>query len=136
MLPIPTTRAEQARLYLRMRASFGLSDQKPTNSVEAASSALAEAVSNYSNGVEWSLAEIFTLAEAVLAHRDAVAGAAPSLYDTASLSEAVGSRDLALLAVKLCGAYLHAPGVWQDDGAGRPVTVTFPHDLLTERSQQ
>ncbi|MCK8462406.1 hypothetical protein MUY35_00915 [Aliiroseovarius sp. S1339] len=133
MFPISTTRAQQARLYLHIRAGFGLSDQNPTNSTEAASAALAEAVSYHSNGVEWSIAEIFALAEAVLAHRDDVAGDAPAIYDLDSLSTSVGSRDLSLLACKLCGAYIHAPNQWQDDGAGRPVAVTFPPDFPTER---
>ena len=128
MIPVPTTKGQQARTYLRVRSCFGLSDDNPTNSIDAASAALAEAVAYYSNGVDSSLAEIFTLAENVLAYRDDVAGAAPATYDFESLSVAVGSRDLAFLAIKLCGAYLHGPGVWQDDGAGRPVAVTFPND--------
>jgi len=134
MLPIPVTRAQQARLYLRIRTSFDLSDENPTNSEEAAKAAIAEAISHHTNGIDFSLAEVFATADAVLLHRDKVACLAPAIYDLDSLSVSVGSRDLACLAIKLCGAHIRHPNRWQDDGDGvsRPVLVDFPESFLTD----
>ncbi|SEN61867.1 hypothetical protein SAMN04488077_1229 [Roseovarius tolerans] len=137
MLNIPTTAAQQARLYLRVRTSLGLSDDNPVNSTQAAQAALGEAVAFHSNGVAMTLAEVFCVAEAVLAYRDSVAEASPAVYDLDSLSEAVGEH-VSLLAIKLCGGYIHHPNKWQDDGDGmsRPVPVIFPPDFLDEWSQR
>lgn len=132
MLPIPTTRAQQARLYLRIHTSFDLSDENPTNSEEAAKAAIAEAISHHTNGIDFSLAEVFATADAVLQHRDRVAGQNPAIYDLDSLSVAVGSPDLACLAIKLCGAYIQHPNKWIDDGVSRPVLVDFPESFLTD----
>ena len=129
MIPQTFTRAQTARRYLKIRESFGLTDANPVNSTQAASAALAEAIAEHSNT---GLAEVLALAEAVLSHRDFVAGASPAEYDIDSLADASGSRDLAVLAVKLCGGYVHNGRHWIDDGVGEAVLVTFPVDLFSK----
>ena len=131
MLSLPSSRAEQARQYLSIRSALGLAnDDNPTNSKEAASAAIAEAVSTYANGSERTLAEVFCLADAVMQRRDEVAGSNPANYDLPSLS-ASGIPELTVLACKLCGAYVQNRR-WQDDGVGKPVLVEFPTSFLAE----
>lgn len=135
MLPLPSSRAEQARQYLAIRSAFGLpNDDNPTNSKDAASAAIAEAVSTYSNCAERTLAEVFCLADAVMQHRDAVAGSNPAIYDLPSLS-ASGISELTVLACKLCGAYLQN-NRWQDDGVGHAVPVTFSEAFFAEHLRE
>lgn len=137
MLSIPATRAEVARRYLTIREAFGLTDDHPSNSEQAAKAGLAEAIATYSDGLNISLAEVFATAEAVLNHRDDVAGLNPAIYDLKSLSIAVGSPELALLTAKLCGAYSHHRAKWVDDGDGvsRPILVEFPPTFFTDYLQ-
>lgn len=134
MLNINSTRAEIARRYLAFRTAFGLNtDANPVTSEQAAKAALAEAVAEHASGANGlSLAEVFTLAEAVLQKRDDVAAGAPAEYDIDSLAVACGSRELAILAVKLCGAYVQNGRHWIDDGVGDPVVVTFPEEFFRD----
>ena len=135
MLPLPSSRAEQARRYLAIRSALGLpNDGNPTNSKEAASAAIAEAVSTYANGSERTLAEVFCLADAVMLHRYEVAGSNPAIYHLPSLS-ASGISELTVLACKLCGGYLQN-NRWQDDGVGEPVLVEFPESFFEEHLRQ
>lgn len=134
MLYIPATRAEVARRYLTIREAYGLSDDHPTTSEQAAKAGLAEAIATYSDGLDFSLAEIFSVADAVSHHRDDVAGVNPAIYDLKSLSIAVGSPELALLVCKLNGGFSHYKAKWVDDGDGvsRPILVEFPESLFTD----
>lgn len=133
MLPISATRAQQARRFLALHRAFGLNpDELPKNSKEAASAAYCDALS-YSNCAEYTPGEVFGLSDRLMNYRDGICGGAPAIYDVEALATAEGiPNDVALLACRLCGAWIDGSS-WRDDGAGDPIILTFEgwggHDL-------
>lgn len=99
-------------------------DDFPRDSETAAKYGLCEALS-YVRGVAFSLGEIFSLSDRVLTYRDNICdGGEPAIYDVRALAERVGYYDLALIACKLCGAWIDG-NQWRDDGVGHPILISF-----------
>lgn len=133
MIPIRTTRYDEARRFIALHKAFDLpKDDFPRNSEDAAKHALCDALS-YIHGASESLGRICELSDRLLAYRDSVCdGGEPAIYDVKALSRAEGCTfDVALLACRLCGAWIDGDD-WRDDGVGHPVLLTFqdwnPHD--------
>ena len=126
MLPIPTTRAQEARRYLALHTVLGLpTEHLPRDSRMAALAALCDALS-YSDGAEFTLGEIFGLSDRVLLYRDQICDSGePAIFDVDRLAEREGvPYKIALLAVRLSGAWLDGAR-WRDDGVGVPTLLTF-----------
>lgn len=135
MINTKLSRGERSRAHVLMLQALDAPFEHPTNAQDAASAALAEAISFHSDGVHFSLGELFSLADAVLFHRDDHCGiGAPATYDLDSLIEVVGNRDLARLAISLCGAHLDPQSKTWKDGTGPTKHVEFGGDFYEWRA--
>ncbi|MEM1340800.1 MAG: hypothetical protein AAGF68_00680 [Pseudomonadota bacterium] len=125
MLPIPATRHQEAVRFMALHGAFELpKNEHPRDSETAAKQGLCEALS-YVHGASFSLGEVFSLSDRLMAYRDTICdGGEPAIYDVRALAEHVGSYDLALVACKLCGAWIDGDQ-WRDDGVGHPIFLTF-----------
>ncbi|MEM6635539.1 MAG: hypothetical protein AAF667_06570 [Pseudomonadota bacterium] len=126
MYNINQSKPESARAFLlTLHALNAPTDRRPKTSEEAAKSALAEIVAQHANWVgEFNLGELFTFADKLMIHRDEQAGASPAIYPIDGLADLCGSRTMALMAAKLCGARIDGDD-WRDDGVGHPILLTF-----------
>lgn len=128
MYNLDLSKPEAARAFLlTLRALNAPTDRRPCSSVEAASAALAEAVASHNEWAgDFSLGELFTLADKLINVRDEQARSAPALYPINEIANVCGSRTMALTAAKLCGAFLH-DGSWIDEGTSHPVLLNLKH---------
>lgn len=123
-------------MYLKIREAFGLKDDDyPRDSETSAKDAVAELIAHHTDGCGESLSFITQAAEAALTRRDEVAGPAPAVWDIASLSGVIGSRETAILIARLCGSFVKDEQ-WVDEGSGHPVLVTFEPNFLTQMDIQ
>jgi hypothetical protein len=132
MLPIEMSRAQQSRAHLLTLKGLNGSIGFPSNPQEAASAALAEMVALHSNCCDLNYSDVFTLSEAILAHRDEHCETAAAEYDLLSLHNSCGCLRLARMALRLCGAY-HVPDTNSFvDGDGERTRIVFPSDFWKE----
>ena len=75
---------------------------------------------------EFTLGELFGLADKLTLLRDEQAGSARAIYPVSELAERCGSKNMARVAVQLCGGF-HQNGVWIDEGTQNeaPVILDF-----------
>lgn len=126
MLPIPTTRHQEAARFMALHEAFDLpKDDFPRDSATASKHALCDALS-YVHGAADSLGRIFCLSDRLLAYRDAACeNGEPAVYDVYALAEAEScSFEVALLACRLVGAWVDG-FQWRDDGVGQPIKLSF-----------